>query len=49
MLATRDAVRVPDADTVESLKREIGELRATVARLRGTGFSPPVAHRRAGP
>ncbi|MGH3921534.1 MAG: hypothetical protein ACRDTT_01435 [Pseudonocardiaceae bacterium] len=49
VLATPDAMRVPDVDTVELLKREIAELRATVARLRGAGFSPPVAHRCAGP
>lgn len=49
VLATPDAVRVPDADTVELLRQEIMALRATVARLRGAGFSPPVAHRRTGP
>jgi hypothetical protein len=40
LLATPDAVRVPTADTVELLNREIKQLRATIARLRGAGFNP---------
>lgn len=40
LLATTDAVRVPEADTVELLNREIEQLRATIARLRGAGFNP---------
>lgn len=40
LLATPDAVRVPDPDAVEMLNREIEQLRATVARLRGAGFNP---------
>lgn len=40
LLATQGTVRVPGADTVEILHREIGHLRATIARLRGAGFSP---------
>ena len=39
LLATPDAVRVPEMETVEILHREIEHLRATVARLRGAGFS----------
>lgn len=40
LLATADTLRVPEADTVELLNREIVQLRATVARLRGAGFNP---------
>lgn len=40
LLAVQDTVRVPEMDTVEVLQREIELLRATVARLRGTGFNP---------
>lgn len=40
LLAVQDTVRVPEMDTVELLHREIEHLRATVARLRGVGFSP---------
>jgi hypothetical protein len=40
LLATQDTVQVPEVDTVELLHREIQHLRATVARLRGTGFNP---------
>jgi hypothetical protein len=40
LLAIRDAVRVPDTDTVEVLQRELEHLRATIARLRGAGFNP---------
>jgi hypothetical protein len=40
LLATPDTVRVPEMETVELLHREIEHLRATVARLRGTGFNP---------
>ncbi|HEX2298507.1 MAG TPA: hypothetical protein VHH34_08330 [Pseudonocardiaceae bacterium] len=40
LLATPDAVRVPAADTVELLNREIEQLRTTIARLRGAGFNP---------
>ena len=39
LLATQDSVRVPEADAVELLHREIEHLRATVARLRGAGFN----------
>ena len=39
LLATQGTVRVPWADTVEILHREIGHLRATIARLRGAGFN----------
>ncbi|MGH3975769.1 MAG: hypothetical protein ACRDS9_20935 [Pseudonocardiaceae bacterium] len=48
LLATQDTVRVPDVpdvvNTVETLHREIEHLRATVARLRGAGFT--IASRR---
>lgn len=44
LLATSDAVQVPEADTVELLHQEIGHLRATIARLRGTGFNPLTSH-----
>ncbi|MGH3915611.1 MAG: hypothetical protein ACRDTC_19725 [Pseudonocardiaceae bacterium] len=40
LLATPDALRVPDLHTIELLNREIEQLRATVARLRGAGFNP---------
>lgn len=40
LLRTPDTVRVPEMETVELLRREIEHLRATVARLRGTGFNP---------
>ncbi|MDQ4011091.1 MAG: hypothetical protein M3228_10465 [Actinomycetota bacterium] len=40
LLTVQGSVRVPDVDTVEMLHREIAHLRATVARLRGTGFNP---------
>lgn len=40
LVTTHDAVRVPELDVVEMLHREIEHLRATVARLRGTGFDP---------
>ncbi|MGH3821492.1 MAG: hypothetical protein ACRDRA_01395 [Pseudonocardiaceae bacterium] len=40
LLAVQDTIRVPEMDTVELLRREIEHLRATVARLRGAGFSP---------
>lgn len=40
LLATPEALHVPDVDTVELLTREIEHLRATVARLRGAGFNP---------
>lgn len=43
LLATQQAVRVPDPDTVEALNQEIAQLRATVARLRGAGFNPLAA------
>ncbi len=39
VLATQDSVRVPEVEPVELLHREIEHLRATVARLRGTGFN----------
>lgn len=37
---TKDAVRVPEWDTTEALRREIEHLQATIARLRGAGFRP---------
>jgi hypothetical protein len=40
LFTVQDAVRVPEMDTIETLQREIDHLRATVARLRGAGFSP---------
>lgn len=40
LLATPDSARVPDVGTVELLTREVEHLRATVARLRGAGFTP---------
>lgn len=40
LVATEDAVRVPEEEAVEILHREIEHLRATVARLRGAGFNP---------
>lgn len=40
LVATQDNVRVPEVDDVEILHREIEHLRATVARLRGSGFDP---------
>lgn len=40
LIATQDTVQVPEVDAVEMLQREIEQLRATVARLRGTGFNP---------
>jgi hypothetical protein len=40
LLAVQDSVQVPEMDTVEVLRREIEHLRATVAQLRGAGFSP---------
>ncbi len=40
LLTTPGTVRVPDADAVELLHREIEHLRVTVARLRGAGFNP---------
>lgn len=40
LLTTTDAVRVPEADTVQLLSQEIEQLRATIARLRGAGFNP---------
>ncbi|MBV8994565.1 MAG: hypothetical protein JO287_12910 [Pseudonocardiales bacterium] len=39
LVAAEDTVRVPEADAVETLHREIDHLRATIARLRGTGFN----------
>jgi hypothetical protein len=39
LLAVQGTARVPDVDTVEMLHREIEHLRATVARLRGSGFN----------
>ena len=45
LLATQDTVRVPEADAVELLHREIEHLRATVARLRGAGFNRLAAGR----
>lgn len=39
LLAVQDTVRVPEMDTVEILQREIEQLRATIARLRGAGFN----------
>jgi hypothetical protein len=39
LLASHDTVRVPEVEAVELLHREIEHLRATVARLRGTGFN----------
>jgi hypothetical protein len=39
LVATEDAVRVPEVDAVETLHREIDHLRATIARLRGAGFN----------
>jgi hypothetical protein len=47
LLASQNTARVPEMDTVELLHREIEHLRATVARLRGTGFNP--LHRVPGP
>jgi hypothetical protein len=49
LITTQDAVRVPDADAVEMLHREIEHLRATVARLRGAGFNPLNRVREANP
>ena len=40
LIATQDTVQVPEMDAVEMLQREVEQLRATVARLRGTGFNP---------
>lgn len=39
LLARPDSVRVAEVEAVELLHREIEHLRATVARLRGTGFN----------
>ncbi|MGH3900201.1 MAG: hypothetical protein ACRDTA_18555 [Pseudonocardiaceae bacterium] len=39
LLATQGTVRVPDVDVADLLRREIDHLRATIARLRGTGFN----------
>ncbi|MGQ0717746.1 MAG: hypothetical protein ACT4NP_10625 [Pseudonocardiales bacterium] len=39
LLATQGTVRVPDPDAVDLLHREIEHLRATIARLRGSGFN----------
>jgi hypothetical protein len=39
LVATEDTVRVPEVDAVETLRREIDHLRATIARLRGAGFN----------
>ncbi len=44
LLAISDTARVPEMDTVELLSREIGHLRATIARLRGAGFNPLRSH-----
>jgi hypothetical protein len=38
ILVSQNTARVREMDTVEELHREIEHLRATVARLRGTGF-----------
>ncbi|MGH3778074.1 MAG: hypothetical protein ACRDRR_20460 [Pseudonocardiaceae bacterium] len=37
--ATQGTVSVPDAAAVELLRQEIDHLRATIARLRGSGFN----------
>ncbi|MGH3839334.1 MAG: hypothetical protein ACRDSF_27090, partial [Pseudonocardiaceae bacterium] len=39
LLATQGTVRLPDAEAVDLLHREIDQLRATIARLRGAGFN----------
>ncbi len=38
--AISSRVRLPEIATTETLQREIEQLRATIARLRGTGFNP---------
>jgi hypothetical protein len=40
LLAIQDSVRVPEMEIMETLQREIEQLRVTVARLRGAGFNP---------